>query len=46
MTIALLCREMKWTIHEYWEQPAWLIDTLLTMMREEAKQANKAAKRR
>jgi hypothetical protein len=40
-SIALLCREMKWTWDEYQEQPTWFIDILIGLFNAEAKAKNK-----
>jgi len=37
MSMAVLCREMKWTWHEYRRQPTWFVHFLLALMQEEIK---------
>jgi hypothetical protein len=40
MRAAMLCREMGWSWQEYCSQPQWLVFSLLSMMQNEAEQAN------
>lgn len=44
MIAAIICREMKWTWQEYQEQPAFFVDTLITMLQAESRQVNKELK--
>ena len=41
---ALICREYGWDWHTYQDQPKWFIDVILSMLREEADEANRRAK--
>jgi hypothetical protein len=40
---ALVCREYGWTWQEYQSQPTWFVKTILSMLREEAEEANRRA---
>lgn len=40
----IVCRETGWTYDEYEQQPAWLIDYLVSMMNEEARSSNRKNK--
>lgn len=37
MRAAVICREFGWTWNEYWSQPQIFIDTIVSMLNEEAK---------
>jgi hypothetical protein len=41
---AIICREMHWDWHTYQDQPKWFIDVVLSMLHEEAEEANRRAK--
>ena len=41
ITVAIICREMKWTYDEYLDTPTEFIDTLIEMLRAEAKASKK-----
>ena len=41
MVIALVCREMKWTWNDYENQPAWFIEIILAMLRQEGDANNR-----
>jgi hypothetical protein len=44
MKAALIIDREKWTWQEYEQQPQWLIAMLLTMLHNEAEEANRKAK--
>jgi hypothetical protein len=44
MARALICREMKWTWHEYDEQPAGFIDTIVEMLKAESREMDRKRK--
>jgi hypothetical protein len=44
MKAVLLCDREKWTWQQYREQPQWFITSLLTMIQNEAEQANRRSK--
>jgi|GEM_PF-4881337 len=44
MIIAMVCREMKWTLDQYEKQPAQFIDTVTAMIFEEWKAKDRATK--
>jgi hypothetical protein len=44
MKAAILCREMKWSWEVYCSQPQWFITMLLSMLQNEAEQAERRNK--
>jgi uncharacterized protein YbaP (TraB family) len=45
MVAALVCREFGWDWHTYQNQPNWFIQVVLAMLREEAEESNRRAKK-